>query len=121
VKDKESWMARPGPTAAERRSQQAVARRLADAGFVLPGSLITRHMRCGKSNCRCHHDPPELHGPYQQWTRTEDGKTLTRLLPAAMAERYAEWFDNARLLRQAVSTLEALSITVVERDRQAHR
>lgn len=114
-------MVKPGPTAAERRSQQAVARRLADAGFVLPGSLITRHMRCGKTNCRCHDDPPELHGPYLQWTRTQDGKTLTRQLSGDIAERYREWFDNARRLREAVSALEALSTAVVERDRQARR
>ena len=110
-----------GPTAAERRRQAALARRLTEAGFVLPGSLITRHMRCGKTNCRCHGDTPELHGPYLQWTRTAEGKTLTRLLPDDVADRYREWFDNARRLRDTVSELEALSVTIAERDRQARR
>ncbi|MFN2505131.1 MAG: DUF6788 family protein [Acidimicrobiales bacterium] len=114
-------MATTGPTAAERRRQTALARRLDDAGFVLPGSLITRHMRCGKANCRCHGEPAELHGPYLQWTRTAEGKTLTRLLPDPVADRYRGWFDNARRLRETVSELEALSIAIVERDRQARR
>ncbi len=112
-------MARTGPTAAERRRQAALVRRLDEAGFVLPGSLITRHMRCGKANCRCHGEPAELHGPYLQWTRTEEGKTLTRLLPEAVADRYRGWFDNARRLRATITELEALSIAIVERDRQA--
>lgn len=112
-------MVTTGPTAAERRRQAALARRLDEAGFVLPGSLITRQMRCGKANCRCHGDPSELHGPYLQWTRTAEGKTLTRLLPEAIADRYREWFDNARRLRATVSELEALSTAIVERDRRA--
>ena len=114
-------MVRTGPTAVEQRRQAALARRLDEAGFVLPGSLITRHMRCGKINCHCHDEPAELHGPYLQWTRTADGKTLTRLLPDEVADRYREWFDNARRLRETITALETLSTTIVERDRQAHR
>lgn len=109
-----------GPTAAERRKQEVLARRLAEAGFVLPGSLFTRHMRCGKASCRCHDEPPDLHGPYQQWTRTTQGKPLTRMLSDNVADRYREWFDNARRARQTLSELEALSTGIVERDRQPH-
>ena len=108
----------PGPSRAEQRHQEALARRLAEAGFVLPGSLITRKMRCGKPNCHCHAEPPELHGPYLQWNRSAGGKTLTRLLPADVAERYQGWFDNARRLNDTLRELEALSIAIVERDRQ---
>jgi hypothetical protein len=108
-----------GPTATERRKQAALARRLTEAGFVLPGSLFSRHMRCGKANCRCHDDPPALHGPYFQWTRTAaNGKTLTRLLPDDLAAQYQSWFDNARRVREVLSELEVLSITIIERDRQ---
>lgn len=109
----------PGPTPAEHRRQQGLARRLSEAGFVLPGRLLSRHMRCGKPNCRCHHEPPELHGPYLQWNRMENGKTLTRLLPTQLADLYQEWFDNARQFRDALAELERLSISIIERDRQA--
>lgn len=108
-----------GPTAAERRKQAALARRLAEAGFLLPGSLFARRMRCGKTNCRCHAEPPDLHGPYLQWTRTAQGKPLTRLLSGDVADRYRGWFDNARLARETLSELETLSIAIVERDRRA--
>ena len=108
----------PGPTRAEQRRQQALAGRLAQIGFVLPGSLLSRHMRCGKTNCRCQNDPPELHGPYIQWNRTVEGKTLTRLLPGDVADTYQDWFDNAGQLHSTISELETLAVTIVERDRQ---
>jgi hypothetical protein len=109
----------PGPTRAERSRQQALARRLAETGFVLPGAVLSRHMRCGKTNCRCHAEPPELHGPYFQWNRMVEGRTLTRLLPAQLADYYQDWFDNARKIRAALTELEALSVTIVERDRHS--
>ncbi|MGH9119002.1 MAG: DUF6788 family protein, partial [Acidimicrobiales bacterium] len=102
-----------GPTRVEQRRQQALARRLAETGFVLPGSVLTRYMRCGKANCRCHAEPPELHGPYLQWNRMANGKTLTRLLPAELADHYQGWFENSRQLRLTLSELEALSVTIV--------
>jgi hypothetical protein len=102
------------PRPSEHKAQQRLAAALGDIGFALPGSVIIRHMRCGKRACRCKADPPELHGPYIQWTRTEAGKTVTRLLSPDQLERYQTWFDNARRLRQLVTELEKLSIRAAE-------
>jgi hypothetical protein len=104
----------PEPTAAKRR-QQAIAARLADAGFALPGTLLERSMRCGKPNCRCHADPPRLHGPYHQWTRKVDGKTLTRNLTDDQLARYRPWFDNAQRLRELIAELEDLTLRIANR------
>ena len=73
-------------------------------------------MRCGKASCRCRADPPELHGPYLQWTRRgTDGRTVTRYLSPEQLECYQPWLDNARRLREIVSELEARCLRVVER------
>ena len=85
---------------------------LAELGFCLPGSLVTRSSRCGSPNCRCHSDPNRLHGPYLSWTRKVAGKTVTRNLSVAQAERYRPWFDNARRARQLINELETLSARV---------
>ena len=69
-----------GPTAAQRRRQAQLNQALGQTGFALPGTFTERYNRCGKANCHCKQDPPTLHGPYYQWTRTVDGKTVTRLL-----------------------------------------
>ena len=97
-------------TAARRRLAAAIGR--IDA--ALPGSIVVRHMRCGKLGCSCKADPPKLHGPYIQWTRTVEGKTVTRFLTAEQLDRYQSWFDNARRLRELVAKLETASLRAVE-------
>jgi hypothetical protein len=100
-----------------RRAKQArIAAELGHAGFALPGTVLVRTFACGKKNCRCHADPPRLHGPYIQWTRKIDGKTATRNLTEEQWDRYREWFDNAKRLRQLISDLEALSMEIFEND-----
>lgn len=109
------------PNAADRRAQADIAARLAEVGFVLPGSLIERRMSCGKSGCRCQADPPHLHGPYHQWTRKIDRKTITRRLTDDQADRYGPWFANGRHLRELITELESLSLRIFERAEGQHR
>lgn len=104
-----------GPPARQARAQERIAQQLSRIGFALPGTLLRRDVRCGRPTCRCAADPPELHGPYWQWTRKIDGKTVTRLLTAEQARRYRAWFDNARTLRELVRKLEALSLEAFDR------
>ena len=89
---------------------------LTAAGFALPGTLADRMTRCGHPNCRCHADPPQLHGPYHQWTRKVNGKTVTRFLSDDQLADYSDWFDNQHRLRQLVGQLEELSLAIVEAD-----
>ena len=98
------------PTHAPEQRQHELLDELATLGFCLPGSLSTRHMRCGKPSCRCKADPPQLHGPYTYWTRTVAGRTIAQLLTAEQADRYQAWIDNNRRLRAIVTELEALAI-----------
>jgi hypothetical protein len=41
-----------------RRRHQALAARLGQIGFALPGSITRRYTRCGKPGCRCQASPP---------------------------------------------------------------
>jgi hypothetical protein len=86
----------------------------AGLGLALPGTLIERHVRCGRANCRCHADPPVLHGPYWQWTRKAAGKTITRLVPDGQLDDYRQWLDNHRKLRALVAELEALTLAIAD-------
>lgn len=92
------------------RAQQRIAAELARIDWALPGSIVERMMRCGKRRCRCRQDPPQLHGPYIQWTRTVHGKTVTKLLTPDQLSRYQPWLDNASRLRHLVNELEALTV-----------
>jgi len=111
------------------RAQRARARRIADeitarlaaVNFALPGTVADRMTRCGHPGCRCHADPPRLHGPYHQWTRKKNGKTATRILTDDQLADYQPWFDNHRRLRELVTELEELSLAIAEADPRWNR
>lgn len=104
-------------TRAEVRRLGSEIARLARSGPLLPGTLIRRLTRCGRTGCRCTADPPVLHGPYWSWTRKIDRKTVTRYLSEDEASAYQAWFDNAKQLRALLGELEALGLDVIEADR----
>jgi hypothetical protein len=95
-------------------TRRGLAAELAGIDGLLPGSVVVRHMRCGKPGCACGSDPPTLHGPYIQWTRTVAGKTVTRYLSGDQLARYQQWFDNTRRLKEIVAKLEIASLHAIE-------
>ena len=106
------------PTPAQQARAAAIAAQIAEltAGFALPGTLTERMTRCGYANCRCRADPPQLHGPYHQWTRKINGKTVTRILTDDQLADYQPWFDNQHRLRDLITELEVLSQEIADND-----
>ena len=100
---------------AQRRAEitAEIAALLADA-LPLPGSLVARHNRCARRDCRCRADPPELHGPYPAWTRKVDGKTVTRSLNPQQVARYQPWIEANQRLRELVTELHQLAVQQAE-------
>lgn len=97
------------------QARAAIEAALGQIGYCLPGSVTILHTRCGKPRCACAADPPSLHGPYIQWTRTVNGKTVTRRLTPAQYQAYAPWFGNTRRLRALAAELQALSLEKMAR------
>ena len=93
---------------------RAAAELAAAVGPALPGTLTVRSYACGKPNCRCHGDPPDLHGPYAEWTRKIGGKTLTRRLTDAELADWQPLFDNARKIRALLAELQELTLEIVD-------
>ena len=102
------------PSPAQRAARDRIAAELARADLALPGTLTVRAYACGKPGCRCHADPPRLHGPYHQWTRKKDGKTATRILTEDQLADYQPWFDNHRRLREVLAELQELTLQIVD-------
>ena len=86
----------------------------AAAGPALPGTLTVRAYACGKPNCRCHADPPRLHGPYAEWTRKIGGRTITRRLTPAELADWQPLFDNAKKIRALLAELQDLTLEIIE-------
>jgi hypothetical protein len=113
------------PTPDQQARAQAIAAeittRLAGLAFALPGAVADRLTRCGRANCRCHADPPRLHGPYHQWTRKKNGKTATKILTDDQLADYAPWFGNHKRIRELLAELEELSLAIAENDPRWNR
>ncbi len=105
----------PRPKPREQAEHARIVAELCEVGYCLPGSIVERHMRCGRPGCACKADPPVLHGPYRQWSRKIGGKTVSRWLSDEQLERYEDWFANARRVRGLLTELEALSLRIAER------
>ena len=95
------------------RRRARVLDQLASVGEMRAGSLTARFRRCGKSGCHCARPDDPGHGPVLSLTRHENGKTVTRIIPAhAEAEtraRIAEHRRFRRLSKELVAVSTALS------------
>ena len=96
------------------RRYRELAAELADLGYIAAGSITQRSTRCGTPSCRCHADPPQLHGPYWQWTAKVNGKTVTRRLSQTDAKLYQEWISNDRQLRKTITKMRQLAAKASE-------
>lgn len=95
--------------AALQRKYKAVQAKIRALGFVIPGSVIERYTLCPNPGCHCHADPPNRHGPYLQYTRKLDGKTVTRRLSPSQAQDYRRWIANRRALDELTTEMDQLS------------
>jgi hypothetical protein len=102
------------PSPDQQAARDRIAAELAAAGFALPGTLTVRAYACGKPNCRCHADPPRLHGPYAEWTRKINGKTVTRRLSRAELDAWQPLFDNAKKIRALLAELHELTLQIID-------
>jgi len=100
---------------------EELKRQVATVPPIRRGSLVRRFMPCGKAGCRCQASPPELHGPYYQWTRKVRGKTVTVRLTPAQAKLLREWITNGRRLDRILRQMEAVSRRMTDRLLRAAR
>ncbi len=85
--------------------------------IALQGSVTERWMPCGKRGCRCQGEPPQLHGPYYQWTAKVDGKTKTLRLQPDEVEDFRAWIAQGQHLDEWVREWRRLSLEAIEQSR----
>jgi hypothetical protein len=96
-----------------RRDYEAAKAQIQALGYVIPGTVQRRQYSCGKPNCRCVTEGT-LHGPYYQWTRKVNGKTVNINLDIASSKKVKEWIQNNRNLRKLCRRLEKTSLAVLQ-------
>ena len=87
---------------------------LADLGPFRRGTVLRRFVRCGNPRCRCRAEPPQLHGPYFEWTRKVKGKTVSVRLSKEQAQLLDQWIANARRLDSIVADMQLVSDRITE-------
>lgn len=110
----------PTPDADYRRYER-LKRAVAVVGLIRRGSVVRRFMPCGKAGCRCQARPPQLHGPYYQWTRKVSGKTVTLRISPDEAKLLLVWIKNGRRLDRLVAQMERTAHRLTERLLRATR
>lgn len=93
----------------------ALKREVLGLGFLRRGTVTRRFMPCGKPGCCCQAQPPELHGPYYQWTRKVKGKTKTVRLTPEQAKLVENWVANGRQLDTITRKMERVSLRATDR------
>jgi hypothetical protein len=71
-------------------------------GPILPGTISTAHVKCGKLTCRCRLDPNYLHGPYYRWTGWINGKPTTKTISEEIAGECQKRIDNYKELQKKI-------------------
>lgn len=97
------------------RAYAALKRRLMALGWARPGSVTRRFMPCGQPTCRCMATPPQLHGPYVQWSHKIGGKTVSLRLSAEQATLALEWAGNYKQLRKLLRQMEKIALRETDR------
>lgn len=94
---------------------EALKRQIAALGWARPGSVVRRYMPCGNASCRCMADPPQLHGPYYQWSHKIHGRTRSLRLSIKQAGLCRQWADTYKRLRKLLRRLEAVALQETNR------
>lgn len=93
---------------AYRMEYKQVRARLQQVGFMFKGSITRRRLSCGNLKCRCR-DPKHWHGPYYQISWKQNGKTVSRILPARIVPLYRQWISNARAITAILRQMQEIS------------
>ncbi len=87
---------------------------LSDLGPWRRGTVLRRFVPCGNASCRCQADPPQLHGPYYEWTRKVKGKTVSVRVTKEQEHLLKQWIANARRLDKILAEMQRVSDRITE-------
>ncbi len=106
---------RQGKTSSAEKAYRELKHRILALGWARPGSVTRRFMPCGQPTCRCMGKPPQLHGPYYQWSHKIAGKTVSLRLTEDQARIAMEWAENYKLLKKLLRRMEQIALRETDR------
>lgn len=87
---------------------------LADLGPFRRGTVLRQFVKCVQASCHCRADPPQLHGPYYEWTRKVKGNTVSVRVTKEQAQLLSQWIADARRLDKIIAEMQTISDRLTE-------
>ena len=101
------------------RTRRHIQDQLAALGDLRPGSLTARYRKCGKPTCHCANEGDPGHGPSWSLTWAVEGKTRTRIIPAAAVEQTQAQIAEYRRARTLTRALFEVSTRMCDAQLEA--
>lgn len=95
---------------------QELKTKISNIDLAFSGSITERYMKCGKKGCKCQGTPPELHGPYYQWSAKVNGITKTVRLKSSEVDAYKGWVKEGKHLDELIAQWKKISLAVARRE-----
>ena len=92
---------------------ERLKRSLLSIGYVCPGSIAKRFIRCGKYYCLCGASWGYPHGPYYEWSTKRAGRTIHKRLSLSQAAAIQRHILDDRRLRDIVAAMRRVSERIV--------
>ena len=89
---------------------QKIKSEISNMDIAFSGSITERYMPCGKKGCKCQGLPPELHGPYYQWTAKVNGITKTIRIKSSEVANYKNWVEEGKRLDKLIGEWKEISL-----------
>jgi Family of unknown function (DUF6788) len=99
--------------------RRRAARSLPPFEEILRGTVLVRHLRCGKPGCHCASD--EGHKVTYLSVTLGDGKTEQISLPKALVPVVKRWVGNYHAWRKAVEKVSAINRDLLREQRAKER
>jgi hypothetical protein len=94
-----------------RKKLERLKQSLLTLGPVLQGTILPRVIRREDAECPGH---TKHYGPYYQWTRKLEGRTVIQNLTASQAKAYGRAIRENRKLETIIGQLRATSLKILE-------
>jgi hypothetical protein len=94
-----------------KRRHRALARRLAQTGLILQGTITPRTLVRPDPQAKTR---SKTYGPYYQWTFKRAGKTVTVNLSAAQAKVFQKAINQHRKMEKIIGEMRRLSLGICE-------
>ena len=94
-------------------SIKEIKKKISKLDLICSGTLQKRKKTCGKPYCRCATDPRYRHGPYNEWTRYEEGRLVHRTLSSEQATRLEKAIANYREIQALLGEWRRESTAII--------